>query len=71
LVPTTEATNVVGCKWVFKTKRRFDGTIKRYKARLVAKSYTQEEGLDFTDTFNPVVKPTTIRLILSLVVSKH
>jgi Reverse transcriptase (RNA-dependent DNA polymerase) len=71
LVPITEADNVVGCKWVFKTKRRFDGSVERCKAHLVPKGYTQEESLDYTDTFSPVVKPTTIRLVLSLVVTNN
>jgi Reverse transcriptase (RNA-dependent DNA polymerase) len=71
LVPASEATNVVGCKWVYKTKHRSDGTVERYKAQLVAKGYIQEEGLDYTDTFSPVIKPTTIRLILTIVVTHN
>jgi Reverse transcriptase (RNA-dependent DNA polymerase) len=71
LVPATEASNIVGCKWVFKTKRNSAGKMERHKARLVAKGYTQEEGLDFTETFSPVIKPTTIRLVLTLAVTHN
>jgi len=50
LVPPTTASNVVDCKWVFKLKRKADGTIERHKARLVAKGYHQQAGLDFGET---------------------
>jgi Reverse transcriptase (RNA-dependent DNA polymerase) len=71
LVSNTEASNVIGCKCVFKTKRRLDGSVERYKARLIAKWYIEEEGLDYTETSSLVVKSTTIRLVLSLVVTHN
>jgi histone deacetylase 1/2 len=70
LVPYKKGSNLIDCKWVFKIKRKSDGTIDRYKGRLVAKGYKQRYGLDYEDTFSPVVQIATIRLVLSIDVSR-
>jgi histone deacetylase 1/2 len=70
LVPYQQGKNIIDCKWVFKIKRKPDGSIDKYKARLVAKGYKQRYGIDYEDTFSPIVKATTIHLVLSIDVSR-
>jgi histone deacetylase 1/2 len=70
LVPNKKGSNLIDCKWVYRINRKADGTIDRYKARLVAKGFKQRYDIDYEDTFSPVVKAATIRLVLAISVSK-
>ncbi|GJW50281.1 ribonuclease H-like domain-containing protein [Tanacetum coccineum] len=71
LVPRPPDTNIVRYMWLFRHKNLADGTLSRYKARLVANGSTQLEGVDVDETFSPVVKSGTIRTVLSLAASRH
>lgn len=70
LVPRPTQVNIVTGKWIFKHKFRADGSLERYKARWVLGGFTQRPGIDFDGTFSPVVKPATVRTVLSLALSR-
>ena len=70
LVEKPQDKEIIGVKWIFKTKLNPDGSIQRNKARLVAKGYSQQPGVDFHETFAPVARLDTIRALISLAAQK-
>jgi hypothetical protein len=69
LLPRPPHCNVVTGKWVFKHKFKGDGSLERYKGRWVLRGFTQRPSIDFSENFSPVVKPATVRTVLSLALS--
>lgn len=69
LVDLDPSQNVLSCKWVFRLKIGENGKIDRYKACLVANGMRQRDGIDVTETFVIVIKPTSVKIILSLTVT--
>jgi hypothetical protein len=70
LVALPKDKNAIGCKWVYKVKHNANGFVNRYKARLVAKGYAQTYGIDYEETYSPIAKMTTIRVIIVMATAK-
>jgi hypothetical protein len=70
LVSLPKGRKLVRCKWIYKTKYAADGSVDKHKAHLVAKGFSQVEGIDYSETFAPVAKMNSIRLVLSLAASQ-
>ena len=68
IVPKPEGKSVVSSKWIYKIKHATDGSIEKYKARFVACCLSQKEGIDYDETFAPITRYTTIRMVISLAV---
>ncbi|PKI48780.1 hypothetical protein CRG98_030822 [Punica granatum] len=71
LVERTQNRKVIGFKWVYKTKLKFDGSVNKYKARRIVKGYAQIWGVDYSETFAPVARLDTIRLLLAIVAERN
>lgn len=69
LVPLPPNRQAIGYKWVFKIKENLDGSVQKYKARLVVKGFLQKARFDFNETFGTFVKPTTIRIVITIALS--
>ena len=71
IVDLPEEKKTIGCKWVFTVKCKVDGSVEKYKARFVAKVFTQTYGIDYQEMFAPVAKMNSIYVLLSLAVQSN
>ena len=70
VVPRHERNSVVASKWIFKIKHAADGSIEKYKAKFIARGFSQKEGIDYEETFAPVAKYTSIKAVLAIATLK-
>ncbi|MCO5606135.1 hypothetical protein L7F22_060322 [Adiantum nelumboides] len=70
LVPLPKGKKSIECRWVYKVKHDIDGSVSRYKAKLVAKGYAQTYGIDYEETFAPVAKMVTVRVVIVVPAAK-
>ena len=66
IVPLPKGRQAIGSQWIYKVKQHSDGSVERFKARFVAKGYSQEHGVDYDETFSPVFKLTSLQILLSI-----
>jgi hypothetical protein len=67
VVPWPEGKSVIGSKWIYKIKHAADGSVEKFKARFVANGFSQKEGVDYNETFTPITRYTSIRVVISIV----
>jgi hypothetical protein len=69
LIQLPRGKKAIGCKWVFIMKQNLEGKVERYKARLVTKGYSQTYGIDYAETFAPLAKMSTARILISYTIN--
>jgi len=70
LITLPKEKKTIGCKWVYKVKHNANGYVNKYKARLVAKGYAQTYGIDYEETYSPIARMTTVRVIIATAIAK-